>query len=220
MDRHTWYHGPNKNFPQHPTITTSKVSLSPAILGGIMGIILTIKQTCFSCYCCCWCFQDLLIEVEYQMEGSVTLSNGNGFSFHNARTYQIMNPFRNNPRAHPATAEWGQIFPGRGLREAQKLRLYKAKFKLSSLANRDKVSCQRLGLITTHSQSSFSPLVRAVDESPVIENCWQLALFLKDQKQKTKNQAYEYPWILIFADKTGKDQGGCGATLVGAFSPH
>ena len=35
-----------------------------------------------------------------------------------------------------------------------------------------------------------------------------------------KNQVNEYPWILIFADKTGKDQGGCGATLVGAFSPH
>ena len=34
-----------------------------------------------------------------------------------------------------------------------------------------------------------------------------------------KNQANEYPWILIFADKTGKDQGGCGATLVGAFFP-
>ena len=32
-----------------------------------------------------------------------------------------------------------------------------------------------------------------------------------------KNQVNEYPWILIF--KTGRDQGGCGATLVGAFFP-
>ena len=34
-----------------------------------------------------------------------------------------------------------------------------------------------------------------------------------------KNQVNEYPWILILADNTGKDQMGCGATLVGAFFP-
>ena len=42
-----------------------------------------------------------------------------------------------------------------------------------------------------------------------------------------KNQVNEYPWILTFADKTGgmwsrgdvEQQGGCGATLVGAFFP-
>ena len=44
----------------------------------------------------------------------------------------------------------------------------------------------------------------------------QIQVSTKTQLYKEK-QVNEYPWMLIFADKTGKEQKGCGAALVCYF---
>ena len=41
-----------------------------------------------------------------------------------------------------------------------------------------------------------------------------LATNARSNTNSEQTQVNEYPWMVVFADKAGDNQGGCGATLV------